>query len=57
MTTGRFLGIDFGTKRIGLSISDENKKLAFPKEVILNDKNTFSQIEKVIKEEDISVFF
>ena len=54
MTTGRFLGIDFGTKRIGLSISDENKKLAFPKEVILNDKNTFSQIEKVIKEEDIS---
>lgn len=51
---GRFLGIDFGTKRIGLSISDENKKLAFPKEVILNDKNTFRQIEKVINEEDIS---
>lgn len=54
MINGRFLGIDFGTKRIGLAISDENRRLAFPKEVILNDKNTISQIEKVIKEENIS---
>ena len=50
---GRFLGIDFGTKRIGLAISDENKMLAFPKEVILNDKNVFERLGEVIKEENI----
>lgn len=50
---GRFLGIDFGTKRIGLSISDENKMLAFPKEIILNDKNFWMRLIEVVKEEKI----
>ncbi len=53
MLNGRFLGIDFGTKRIGLAISDENHTLAFPKGIILNDKNSFSRILEVIKEENI----
>jgi len=53
MIKGRFLGIDFGTKRIGLAISDENGMLAFPKEVVLNDKNKFTRISEVIKEENI----
>ncbi len=51
---GRFLGIDFGTKRIGLAISDESKMLAFPKEIVLNDKNVLDRISEVIKEENIS---
>jgi putative Holliday junction resolvase len=50
---GRFLGIDFGTKRIGLAISDEGGMLAFPKEVIPNDKNISKRIGEVIKEENI----
>jgi putative holliday junction resolvase len=29
---GRLLGIDFGTRRIGLSVSDENQRLAVPLE-------------------------
>ena len=29
----RILGVDYGTKRIGLAISDENHSLAFPKEI------------------------
>lgn len=29
----RILGIDYGTKKIGLAISDEEQKLAFPKTV------------------------
>jgi putative Holliday junction resolvase len=53
MTTGRFLGIDYGTKRIGVAISDENHTLAFPKEIILNDKNTLEKFGKIIKEENI----
>ncbi|HEV7424454.1 MAG TPA: Holliday junction resolvase RuvX [Candidatus Paceibacterota bacterium] len=51
---GRFLGIDYGTKRIGLSISDENGTLAFPKEIIINDKDTFKKLEGIIKKENIT---
>lgn len=30
----RILGIDFGTKRIGIAISDEEERIAFPKDVL-----------------------
>ncbi len=49
----RFLGIDYGTKRIGLALSDESGTLAFPKEIILNDVNTWKKIEKILKSEDV----
>src|ERR1035437_9418902 len=52
--SGRFLGIDYGTKRIGLAISDENGRLAFPKEIVLNDKDTFKRLEEILKTENIS---
>ena len=54
MTKGRFLGIDYGTKRIGIAISDENGRLAFPKEIILNDQNTFKKIGDILKKEEVS---
>jgi putative Holliday junction resolvase len=50
---GRFLGIDYGTKRIGVAISDENHTLAFPREIVLNDLNTFNKLGDIIKEENI----
>ena len=49
-----FLGIDYGIKRIGLAISDGNGVLAFPKEIILNDKDTFNKIGEILKEENIT---
>jgi len=49
----RFLGIDYGTKRIGIAVSDENNTIAFPKEIILNDINTFEKIGNIIKKENI----
>ena len=49
----RFLGIDYGTKRIGVAVSDENGMLAFPKEIIQNDKNTFDKLSEIIKKEKI----
>ena len=51
--TGRILGIDFGTKRIGVAVSDENGTLATPKEIILNDAGTFKKIAEIIKKEKI----
>lgn len=53
MTPGRFLGIDYGTKRIGVAISDENHTLAFPKEIVLNDKNVFLKLDDIIKKENV----
>jgi putative Holliday junction resolvase len=50
----RFLGIDYGTKRIGAAVSDENGTLAFPKEIIPNDANTFRNIADIIKKENIT---
>ena len=50
----RFLGIDYGTKRIGLAISDENCRLAFPLEIVLNDKNTVDRIGEIIDEKNIT---
>lgn len=51
--SARFLGIDYGTKRIGLAISDENGKLAFPKEILPNDFHTFDRLEALIKKENV----
>lgn len=53
MNTGKFLGIDYGMKRIGIAMSDENSKLAFPKEIVLNDAKTFQRIGEIIKKENI----
>jgi putative Holliday junction resolvase len=50
----RFLGIDYGTKRIGIAISDEKGVLAFPKEIVLNDSNSFNRLEEIIKIENVN---
>lgn len=49
----RFMGIDYGTKRIGVAISDENRALAFPKEIILNDSGAFKKIGDLIEKEKV----
>lgn len=49
----KYLGIDFGSKRIGLAISDSGGTIAFPYSVVLNGKNNLEEIEKIIKEENI----
>lgn len=49
----KILGIDYGTKRIGLAITDENNRLAFPKEILINDANTFEKLGEIIRREKI----
>lgn len=50
---GRVLGIDFGTKRIGVAICDENRGMALPLSVVQNDKMAISTIAKIIKEKEV----
>lgn len=54
MNKGKFLGIDYGTKRIGLAVSDENGTLAFPKEIVQNDRETLERISELVKKENIN---
>lgn len=49
----KFLGLDYGAKRIGLAVSDESATFAFPKDVLPNDESTFEKIQQVIEEERI----
>ncbi len=50
----RFLGIDYGTKRIGVAISDEGGTLAFPKEIVPNDQYTYKRFREILERENIS---
>ncbi len=55
MTKGKYLAIDFGDRRAGLAISDFDKQVAFPREVIeyRNIKGLIAQIKKFCDEEQI----
>jgi len=49
----KILGIDYGSKRIGIASADTESGIAFPRTVLLNDKKLFDNLEKIIKEEEI----
>ena len=46
----RILGIDYGSKNIGVALSDERGEWAFPHSVLPNDKETIVEILKLVKE-------
>ncbi len=48
----RYLGIDYGTKRIGLALSDIEGKMAFPHKVILAEDDVIAVIVKICNEEN-----
>lgn len=47
------MGVDYGSKRIGIAVSDETKKYSFSRDYLLNDKNLFSRLMVLIKNEKI----
>ena len=52
----RLIGVDMGSKRIGLSISDENRKIATPFKTINyeNIQLLITEIDNIINENNIS---
>ena len=46
----KYLGIDFGSKRIGLAVSDDGGKLAFPHSVVPNGANLLEEIKEAEQE-------
>ena len=49
----KYLGVDYGAKRVGVAVSDENGRLAFPRVVMANTKTFVDEIVSFIKEEHI----
>jgi putative pre-16S rRNA nuclease len=50
----RYLGIDFGSSRIGIAISDELGMLAHPLETVPNDASFLSRLRKIVLEKGVS---
>ncbi len=44
----KILGIDYGTKKIGLAISDDTNTIAMPLEVIDCNENVFEKIKEIV---------
>jgi putative holliday junction resolvase len=50
----RLLGIDYGSKRVGIALSDESGTMAFPHEVIQNTPNLLKALETIITQKNVS---
>lgn len=50
----RYLGIDYGEKRVGLALSDEEGKMAFPYKIIKNDLELVDNIHNICGKEEVS---
>jgi methionine--tRNA ligase beta chain len=49
----RFIGIDYGAKRVGVAFSDEAGKMAFPDSVLETDQNLISVLKDKIIEKKV----
>lgn len=50
----RLLGIDYGSKRIGVAMTNESGDMALPYSVILNSKEALAEILKICAENNVS---
>ena len=49
----RYLGIDYGTKKIGLALSDEEGTMGFPFDIITNDATVSEALALLIEDQHI----
>lgn len=49
----KYLGIDYGEKKIGLAIADSETKIASPYKILINSKDISSKISEICYKEDI----
>jgi putative Holliday junction resolvase len=49
----RYLGIDYGTKKVGLALSDEAGTMGFPHGILANDAALQDAVTALIKEREV----
>lgn len=47
------LGIDYGTKRVGIALSDDTNTLAFPKAVLKNSHTLMGEVQNTVKNNNV----
>jgi len=50
---GKIIGIDYGSVRVGIAVSDKNAQFAIPFSVIENNSDLFAKIEKIAKDNEV----
>ena len=50
----KYLGIDYGTKRIGVAVSDETGTLAFPLTTVASDREALGRVAALAKENSVA---
>lgn len=50
----KFLGIDYGEKKVGIALSDEEGRVAFPREIVPNDAHFLSYIRDLVAKEHVN---
>jgi putative holliday junction resolvase len=50
----RLLGIDYGSKRVGVALSDEGAVIAQPYKVLSNSKNLIEEVAAIVEKENVS---
>ena len=55
----KIMGIDIGDKRIGIALTDNEKKLSIPHSIIKNNKDFSGKLSKMLDEESeiISIYY
>jgi len=49
----KHLGVDFGMKRVGIAVSNDEETIAFPRATLKNDDTLVQEILKIIEAEKI----
>ena len=49
----KLIGIDYGSKRVGVALSDDEGKIAFPNQILDNDKKLLDKLGNIIKENSV----
>jgi len=50
----KFLGIDYGSKKVGLAMSDDEGQIAFPYKIVKNDLELIDSIHNICGHEEVS---
>lgn len=56
MSKGKYLGLDYGDRRVGIAVSDENKEISFPRDFLEyeSEKALLSEIKKICENENVT---
>jgi putative Holliday junction resolvase len=50
----KYLGVDYGSKRVGIAVSDEASSFAFPFKILVNNEKLINEISNISREQGVS---